>query len=75
MKLEGGGTALTPYVIPQFLYVQVSVDDLSESDWFFGLSAGATFSFTNFFFGGFVSKIFEEEADAVFGVQVGLAWR
>jgi hypothetical protein len=77
LPLEGGGSAITPFIIPQFLFVEVSVDDmdLSENDWFFGLSAGATFSFTNFFFGGMVSKIFEEGADAVLGVQVGLAWR
>jgi hypothetical protein len=75
MNLEGGGAALTPHVTPQFLYVDVSLHDESESDWFFGLTAGATFSFTNFFIGGFVSKIFEEEADAVFGAQVGMAWR
>ena len=75
MRLEGGGSALTPYVIPQFLHVKVSVDDFSESDWFFGLSAGATFSFTNFFVGGFMSKIFEEGVDAIFGAQIGLAWK
>ena len=74
MRLEGGGSALTPYIIPQFLRVKVSIDDLGESEWFFGISAGATFSFANFFVGGFMSKIFEEGVDAMFGAQVGLAW-
>ena len=75
--IEGGGSAITSYVVPQFLFVEMSVDDLDikENDWYFGMTAGATFSFTNFFIGGFVSKIFEEDVDAVFGAQVGLAWR
>lgn len=75
MALEGGGSAITPYVLPQFLFVEVSLDEFTENDWFFGMAAGATFSFTNFFFGGFVTKVFEEDTDAVFGAQVGLAWR
>ncbi len=75
LTLEGGGTALTPYVMPQFIYNKVEIDDLTDSDWFFGFSAGATFSFTNFFMGGFVSKVFEEDFDEVFGIQVGMAWR
>jgi hypothetical protein len=75
MYLEGSGTALTPYVLPQFLYVETSWNDLTQNDWYFGMSAGATFSFTTFFFGGFVSKIFEEGSDAIFGAQVGVAWR
>jgi hypothetical protein len=75
MYLEGRGTALTPYVVPQFLFVETSWNDLTENDWYFGLSAGATFSFTSFFIGGSVSKIFEEGSDAVFGAFVGVAWR
>ena len=71
---EGENTGLTPYAVPQFIYARASFLDESDSDTYFGLQAGATVNFDRFLLGGFVSKIFEEGTDAVFGIQGGLAW-
>ena len=73
-----GAAGLTPFVVPQFLYVRASLDDVEdseESDVFIGLGAGATLHVGAFMVGGGVSKIFEEDVDAVFSVVVGVAWR
>jgi len=74
----GGDAALTPFAVPQFLYARLSfddVDDSAESDVFVGLGAGATVSVGSFLFGGQVSKVFEEDEDAVFSLVAGVAWR
>lgn len=75
MRVEGGETALTPYIIPQLFFVETSLAHMIENDWYFVLEGGATFSFTKFYFGGFVSRAFKEGADVLFGAQVGLPWR
>jgi hypothetical protein len=75
---RSGDAELTPYAIPQFIYVRESLDDVddsAESDVFVGLVAGLTLSVDAFVVSGAVSKIFEEDVDAMFSVGVGVAWR
>lgn len=72
-----GGAGLTPFAVPQFLYLRSSLDDVEDSavsDVYVALLAGATLNVGAFTLTGSVSKIFEEGEDAVFGLRVGAAW-
>lgn len=69
--------SLTPFAAPQFLYVRTSVDDVEDSaasDVYVALQAGLSLGVGAFRLSGAVSKIFEEDMDAVFSVTVGAAW-
>lgn len=73
-----GRSGLTPFAIPQFLYIRDSIDDVDDSaasDVFVALQAGLTLHVGAFRITGGVSKIFEEDRDAVFALGVGAAWR
>jgi hypothetical protein len=78
LPLGEGATTLTPYAIPQFIFsrstAKVDGESESESDTYFGLSAGATLGFGSVFVGGGVAKLFEDESKAVFQVGVGLVF-
>ena len=72
------GSGLTPFAIPQFLYVRHSIDDVedgTESEIFVALEAGLTLEIKAFRVTGGVGKIFEEDLDPVYSVTVGAAWR
>jgi hypothetical protein len=69
-----GTNTLTPFVTPQFVWVQARYDGATASDTYFGMNAGATFGFNSFIAGASVSKLFEEGADAIFGIHLGVAF-
>ena len=71
---ENGSAGLTPYAMPQFLWERATFMDESDSETYFGVVAGANVNFDRLLIGAFVTKIFEEGADAVFGIQGGLTW-
>lgn len=73
---EGGASTLTPYVTPEFIWSRLSVDgvDETESDTYFAVTAGATLGFGQFLIGANVGKVFEEDTDAIFGVQAGFGF-
>lgn len=78
IPLGRGGSGLTPFAIPHFLYLRESIDDAEEdpeSDVFVALEAGLTLNLKAFRITGGVSKIFEEELDPVYSVTVGAVWR
>ncbi len=73
---RSGAAGLTPFIVPTFFHVRLSIDDLdgTESDTFFGINAGMTLNADAFVVGGAVSKLFEEGDKAVFSIFVGAAW-
>lgn len=73
---EDGSTTLTPYVTPAFVWSRVTMDgvDGSASDTYFALNGGATIGFGQILAGAFLSKAFQDGADAVFGLQAGFAF-
>lgn len=64
-------TTLTPYIAPQLHWTRTSVGDLSKSDTSLGFSGGATVGFGPILGGAFVSKLFEDGHDFIFGIQAG----
>lgn len=73
---RGGEAGLTPFAIPQFIYVREQLEGFdAESDVFVGVTAGATVNVGPFLVRGSMAKIFEQNLDAVFSVGVGAAWR
>lgn len=64
--------ALTPYVIPQFVFFRLSSGGESLTEDEFGLRGGADLSFGRFYFGAHADKIFADQSDAVFGVKAGV---
>jgi hypothetical protein len=72
-----GNAGLTPFVVPQFLYVRQTVDGVraAASEVFVGVTAGVTLHVNAFFLTGELGRIFEEGRDPVFSVGVGAAWR
>lgn len=73
-----GDAGFTPFIVPHFLYVHESVDDVEESgdsEVFVALAGGLTISVDAFRVTGGVSKIFEEDRDPVFSLSVGAFWR
>lgn len=78
IPLGRGGSGLTPFAVPQFLYVRESLDDSEEdpeSEVFVALEAGLTLNLKAFRITGGVSKIFEEDLDPVFSVTLGAVWK
>lgn len=73
---EGQKSTFTAYAMPQFIWASLSADELdaSESDTYFGIGAGATVGVGQLVFGASLGKIFEEGADAVFGIHVGFVF-
>lgn len=73
-----GDAGFTPFVVPRFLYVRQSMDDVeddAESEIFVGVTGGLTINVEEFRVSGAVSKIFEEDDDPVFSLSVGAVWR
>jgi len=64
---------LMPYAIPSIVMSRFSVDDGdSETEWDFGIRAGALVGFGIVFVGAEVEHIAQEEGDTVFGIRAGI---
>ncbi len=68
------GIAVNPYAVPQLQWTRFSFDGNSTSDTSFGLEAGANLLVSNLFFGVRFNRIFEDNADSLFGVQAGIVF-
>lgn len=64
-------TTLTPYIAPQLLWTRTSANGYSDSDTSLGFNGGATVGFGPILGGAFVSKLFEDGNDFIFGIQAG----
>ncbi len=64
---------LMPYVVPQFAMTRVSIDDYgSNSEWDFGVRAGAVVGAGLFYVGGELQRVFADNADTVFRIRAGI---
>lgn len=70
------GMAITPYVVPQWQWAQVTIDDgtdsISADDSWLAAQLGATFSTPRFYVGGGVLWINEDNVDPVFSIRAGM---
>ncbi|HEY0037592.1 MAG TPA: hypothetical protein VGB66_12935 [Longimicrobium sp.] len=72
------GPTISPYVIPQVVFTQLSIDEVDEdeSETNFGVRGGALVTFGMFFFGGEVNYTAGDfnltGDDAVFGLRAGV---
>jgi hypothetical protein len=67
-----GRSALMPYVVPEVVIARISGGGDSAHETNFGLRGGAMVSFSQFFVGGEVNKVFTSGSDPVFGVRLGV---
>lgn len=69
----GDAAYLMPYVVPELVWARFSPDDGdSTSDSDFAIRGGAAVGFGMFFIGGEVSHPFQDGAQTVFGIRVGI---
>lgn len=68
--------SVNPYVVPQWMWMQATVeflgDEATASDSFLGAQLGATVALTRFYVGGGMTWFDQEGADPVFSIMAGM---
>jgi len=67
-----GGPTVSPYVIPQVVFLRSDIGNADSSDTQFGLRGGALVTFGMFFLGGEANFLGGDNSDTTLGIRAGV---